>query len=110
MKPLTLAKLLEPCIEEEESVYKFDADEVLTWLRHSVPCSLLNPFAARSSVLAMTLRRVCEIFSILLVCLCHCDCARARGRGERAAAAHIVDTCPYTLSQVPIDEPSLLCR
>uniref|UniRef100_A0A6S9SA23 Rhodanese domain-containing protein n=1 Tax=Chrysotila carterae TaxID=13221 RepID=A0A6S9SA23_CHRCT len=28
MKPLTLAKLLEPCIEEEESVYKFDADEV----------------------------------------------------------------------------------
>ena len=28
LKPLTLAKLLEPAMEEEESIYKFDADEV----------------------------------------------------------------------------------
>jgi len=28
LKPLTLAKLLEPCIQDEESIYKIDADEV----------------------------------------------------------------------------------
>eukprot|EP00316_Scyphosphaera_apsteinii_P009521 CAMPEP_0119333984 /NCGR_PEP_ID=MMETSP1333-20130426/86392_1 /TAXON_ID=418940 /ORGANISM="Scyphosphaera apsteinii, Strain RCC1455" /LENGTH=234 /DNA_ID=CAMNT_0007344187 /DNA_START=8 /DNA_END=713 /DNA_ORIENTATION=- len=28
IKPLTLAKLLEPCMEQEESIYKIDADEV----------------------------------------------------------------------------------
>jgi len=28
LKPLTLAKLLEPCMDEEESIYKVDADEV----------------------------------------------------------------------------------
>jgi len=28
IKPLTLAKLLEPCLEEEESIYKVDADDV----------------------------------------------------------------------------------
>ena len=29
LKPLTLAKLLEPAMEEEESIYKLDADEVI---------------------------------------------------------------------------------
>jgi len=28
LKPVTLAKLLEPCIDQEESIYKVDADEV----------------------------------------------------------------------------------